>query len=171
MIHRSASAKTTTAPRNFIKETFAPMFHLVGILQGWSGVRSLSSVTVGNKNIRRTSILEFWSLPIECVRSWDQKPYLHNETKGGICIKTEFNPQKNSSLLQDGRRFSVYSSKMAAVTSCEHTKELTQPRLRRQQERHKFAYLLVKNIVLHALHVQVSFLTFRRRSRSFYDVK
>ena len=121
------------------------MFHLVGILQVWPGVWSLNSVTVGNKNIRRTTILEFWPLPIECVRSCDQKPYLHNETKGGICIKTEFNPQKNSSLLQDGRRFSVYSSKMAAVTSCEHTSELTQPRLRRQQERHKFAYLIVKN--------------------------
>ena len=24
---------------------------------------------------------------IECVRSCDQKPYLHNETVGGICIK------------------------------------------------------------------------------------
>ena len=41
---------------------------------------------------------------IECVRSCDQKPYLYNETKGGICIKIEFNPQKNISLLQDGRR-------------------------------------------------------------------
>ena len=58
---------------------------------------------------------------IECVRSCDQKPYLHNETKRGICIKIEFNPQKNISLLQDGRRFFVYSSNMAAVTSCEHT--------------------------------------------------
>ena len=44
---------------------------------------------------------------IECVRSCDQKPYLHNETKGGICVKLEFNPQKNISLLQDGRRFFV----------------------------------------------------------------
>ena len=58
---------------------------------------------------------------IECVRSCDQKPYLHNETKGVICIKIQFNPQKNISLLQDGRRFFVYSSNMAAVTSCEHT--------------------------------------------------
>ena len=33
----------------------------------------------------------------------------------------EFNPQKNISLLQYGRRFFVYSSNMAAVTSCEHT--------------------------------------------------
>ena len=57
-----------------------------------------------------------------CVRSCDQKSYLHNETKGvtRICIKIEFNPQKNI-LLQDGRRFFVYSSIMAAVTSCEHT--------------------------------------------------
>ena len=39
---------------------------------------------------------------IECVRSCDQRPYLHNETKRGICIKIEFNPQKNISLLQDG---------------------------------------------------------------------
>ena len=50
------------------------------------------------------------SLSIECVCSCDQKPYLHNETKGGICIKIEFNPQKNISLLQTGRRFFVYSS-------------------------------------------------------------
>ena len=35
--------------------------------------------------------------------------------------KIEFNTQKNISLLQDGRRFFVYSSNMAAVTSCEHT--------------------------------------------------
>ena len=57
------------------------------------------------------------------VTSWasngDQKPYLHNET--GICMIIEFNPQKNISLLQDGRRFFAYSSNMAAVTSCEHT--------------------------------------------------
>ena len=58
---------------------------------------------------------------IECVRSRDQKPYLHNKTKGGICIKIEFNPQRNISLLQHGRRFFGYSSNMAAVTSCEHT--------------------------------------------------
>ena len=31
---------------------------------------------------------------IECVRSCDQKLYLHNETKGGICIEIEFNPQR-----------------------------------------------------------------------------
>ena len=44
-----------------------------------------------------------------------------NETKGGICIKIEFNPQRNISLLQHGRRFFVYSSNMATVTSSEHT--------------------------------------------------
>ena len=58
---------------------------------------------------------------IDCVRLCDRKPYLHNETRGEICIKIEFNPQKNISLLQDGRRFFVYSSKMAAVMSSEHT--------------------------------------------------
>ena len=58
---------------------------------------------------------------IKCVRSCDQKPYLHNDTEGGICIKIEFNPQKNISLLQDGRCFFVYSSNMAAVTPYEHT--------------------------------------------------
>ena len=42
---------------------------------------------------------------IECVRSCDKKPYLHNETKGGICIKIEFNPQNN-----------IHSSKMAVVS-------------------------------------------------------
>ena len=41
--------------------------------------------------------------------------------KWGICIKIEFNPQKNISLLQYGRRFFVYSYNMVAVTSCEHT--------------------------------------------------
>ena len=46
---------------------------------------------------------------------------MHNETKGGICIKIEFNLQKNISLLQHGRRFFVYSSNMAAVMSCERT--------------------------------------------------
>ena len=61
------------------------------------------------------------NLLIECVRSCDQKPYLHNKTKDGICIKIEFNSQKNISLLQDGHRFFVYSSNMAAVTSREHT--------------------------------------------------
>ena len=33
----------------------------------------------------------------------------------------ELNSQKNISLLQDGRRSFVYSSNMAAMTSCEHT--------------------------------------------------
>jgi len=53
---------------------------------------------------------------IQCVRSCDQKPYLHNETKGGICIKIEFNlspkeyftpprwPPFLCLLLQHGRR-------------------------------------------------------------------
>jgi len=67
-----------------------------------------------------TQPLIFHNLKQECVRSCDQKPYLHNETKGGICIKVEFNPQKNISLLQDGRRFFLYSSNMPAVTSCAH---------------------------------------------------
>ena len=58
---------------------------------------------------------------LQCVRSCDQKPYLHNKTKGGICIKVEFNSQKNISVLQDGRRPFVYSFNMATMTSCEHT--------------------------------------------------
>ena len=45
---------------------------------------------------------------IECVRSCDLKPYLHNETKGGICIKIEFNPEKNISLLQHGRQHDLH---------------------------------------------------------------
>ena len=44
----------------------------------------------------------------ECVPSCDEKPYLHNEIKGGICIKIQFNPFKNISLLHDGRHFFVY---------------------------------------------------------------
>ena len=67
-------------------------------------------------NVRISKIMT----PIECVRSCDQKPYLHNETKGGICIKIELNPQKNISL-QHGRCFFVYTFNMAALTSCEHT--------------------------------------------------
>ena len=46
---------------------------------------------------------------------------MHNETKEGICIKIESNPQESISLLQHGRRFFVYYSNMAAVTSCENT--------------------------------------------------
>ena len=61
--------------------------------------------------------LVIYLLPIECVRSCDQKSYLYNETKGGICIK-EFNPQNNISLLQHCRHFFVYSSNMVALTSC-----------------------------------------------------
>ena len=48
--------------------------------------------------------------------------------------------------------------------------ELTQPR-RRQQERHKFAYLIVKNNSFARFARAVFILTFRRRSRSFCDVK
>ena len=47
---------------------------------------------------------------IECVRSCDKKPYLHNETKGGISIKIEFNPQKNISLLQHDLHVVVLAS-------------------------------------------------------------
>ena len=36
-------------------------------------------------------------------------------------IQIEFNPQKNISLLQHGRRSFVYSSNMVAVMLCEHT--------------------------------------------------
>ena len=71
--------------------------------------------------LKSTVFRSNYNVPIECVRSCDQKSYLHNETKGGICIKTEFNPHKNISLIQTGRRFFVYSSNMAAVTSCEPT--------------------------------------------------
>ena len=46
---------------------------------------------------------------MECVRSCDQKPYLHNETKGGICIKIEFNPQKNISLFQHCHREVIWT--------------------------------------------------------------
>ena len=56
----------------------------------------------------------------KCVRSRDQKPYLHNETKVGTRIKTEFNSQNKVLLLQHDRRFFVYPSNMIALTSCEH---------------------------------------------------
>ena len=73
---------------------------------------------------RRTNVWNFsniFAVVIECVRSCDQKPYLQYETKRGICIKIEFNSQKNILLLQYGHCFFVYSSNMAAVTSCKHT--------------------------------------------------
>ena len=73
---------------------------------------------------RRTNVWNFsniFAVVIECVRSCDQKPYLQYETKGEIYIKIELNSQKNILLLQYGHRFFVYSSNMAAVTSCKHT--------------------------------------------------
>ena len=45
-----------------------------------------------------------------CLLMWPEAIFAKNETKGGICIKIEFNPQKNISLLQHGRRFFSYSS-------------------------------------------------------------
>ena len=51
------------------------------------------------------------------------------------------------------------------------TRELKQPRRRRQQKPHKFAYLIWKTVFLPALDVHFHLLTFWRRSRSFYDVK
>ena len=50
-------------------------------------------------------------------------------------------------------------------------RELTQPRRRRQQEPHKFAYLTMKNSIFARFARAVLILTFRRRSRSFYNVK
>ena len=50
--------------------------------------------------------------------------------------------------------------------------ELKQPRRRRQQKPHKFAYLTMKNSILARFaRAFFYFLTFCRRSRSFYDVK
>ena len=93
---------------------------------GVSNIRSSSYLFSGLMHSlwRRTNLWNFsniFAVAIECVRSCDQKPYLHNETKGGICIKIEFNSQKKILLLQYGRRFFVYSSNMAAVTSYKHT--------------------------------------------------
>ena len=42
---------------------------------------------------------------IQCFRSCDQQPRSNTKTKGRIFIKTEFNSQKNISLLQNGRGF------------------------------------------------------------------
>ena len=51
-------------------------------------------------------------------------------------------------------------------------RELKQSRQRRQQEPHKFAYLTMKNsIFARFARAFFIFLTFCRRSRSFYDVK
>ena len=48
------------------------------------------------------------------------------------------------------------------TTTCFISRQLTQPRRRRQQEQ--------KTIVLHALHVQFSFLTFRSLSATWNDL-
>ena len=54
----------------------------------------------------------------------------------------------------------------------EYNKELKQPRRRRQEKPHKFAYLTMKNrIFARFARAFFIFLTFCRRSRSFYDVK
>ena len=58
-----------------------------------------SSRTTLSWSVSSSPVQENLEALIECVRSCDQKPYLHNETKGGICIKIEFNPQKNTLLL------------------------------------------------------------------------
>ena len=52
-------------------------------------------------------------------------------------------------------------------------REFTQPRRRRQQERHKFAYLTVKNnrFARFARAVFIFGHFWTRRSRSFYDLK
>ena len=50
-------------------------------------------------------------------------------------MKIEFNPQKNISLLQDGRRFVVYSCNMAALMSCEHTLLNCHERIRNLEEK------------------------------------
>ena len=50
-------------------------------------------------------------------------------------------------------------------------RELKQPRRRRQQKPHKFAYLTVKNYFCTLCTCIFHLLTFWRRSRSFYDVK
>ena len=88
------------------------------VLRLWRHVRSLG-INFALLLIRHPCAL--FEVQVECVRPCDQKSYLHNETKGGICIKIDFYAKKNISLLQHGRCFFVYSSNMAAVTSCEHT--------------------------------------------------
>ena len=62
-------------------------------------VDECSSRTTLSWSVSSSPVQENLEALIECVRSCDQKPYLHNETKGGICIKIEFNPQKNTLLL------------------------------------------------------------------------
>ena len=102
-------------------ESFSVNFVMYVVLRVPLGICSGGKLDVEISLFLFGDLLIQHALQIECVRSCDQKPYLHNEIKGGICLKIEFNLQKNISTLQDGRRFFVYSSRMAAVTSCEHT--------------------------------------------------
>ena len=51
--------------------------------------------------------------------------------------------------------------------ACESNRELKQPRLRRQQKPHKFAYLTMKN----SIFARFALAFFILRSRSFYEVK
>ena len=60
---------------------------------------------------------------------------------------------------------------MAAKNVLLLNRELKQPRRRRQQKSHKFAYLTMKNsIFARFARAYFIFFTFGRRSRSFYDV-
>ena len=68
----------------------------------------------------------------------------------------------------ENERFSVSCSRRRQNLKF---RELTQPRRRRQQKRRKFAYLIVKNNSFARFARAYFILTFRRRSRSFYDVK
>ena len=57
------------------------------------------------------------------------------------------------------------------ITTNHANMEFMQPRRLRQQKRHKFAYLAMKNNSLALCMCIIHFRKFRGRSRSFHDVK
>ena len=108
------SYTTIIEKRVFKKPTKTNAFEQQNFVFEWKHLFHLKSPHPSSPNIVAKRFVN--CLFLECVRARDQKPwYLCYETKGGICIKIEFNPQK-----KHGRRFFVYSSNVAAVTSSKH---------------------------------------------------
>ena len=58
---------------------------------------------------------------IECFHSRGQHLCKFNETRESVSIKKEFNSHRIGLGHQHGRRFIVWDTNMAAVTSCENT--------------------------------------------------
>ena len=67
-------------------ESFSVNFVMYVVLRVPLGICSGGKLDVEISLFLFGNLLIQHALQIECVRSCDQKPYLHNETNGGICI-------------------------------------------------------------------------------------